>query len=114
VLEHLSEGKATSQSDGQASHRWRLLAKALSAIGIVLFAVSLIGSTFFEMYFAGHRPHTPQPGMEQTVRLAWTHPVSYGTARDARDSDGLPATSHMISVLRQTAEPTQALRMCFL
>ena len=66
-----------------SNRRWRLLAKILKGLFVFLFATSFITLTFLEMYYPGHRPHTAQRMTGQTVHLPWTHPVSYGTARDA-------------------------------
>jgi hypothetical protein len=50
---------------------------------VFLSASCFVALAFLEVYYAGHRPHTPQPTLEQTVRLPWTYPVSYGTVWDA-------------------------------
>lgn len=62
---------------------WRRLAKGLCVLGGFLFFGSFIGTTVLTIYYIDHRPHMPQPELERTVPLPWTHPVSYGTAEDA-------------------------------
>ena len=60
---------------------WRLLARIFIFLFVLIFVSSFAALTFFEIYYAGHRPRVPEPS--HTVRLPWTFPVSYGTTRDA-------------------------------
>jgi hypothetical protein len=62
---------------------WRLLARCLIFLFTLVFACSFVALTLLEIYYAGHRPHTPQPGLGQIVRLPWTYPISYGDQGDA-------------------------------
>lgn len=62
---------------------WRSLAKTLIALFVIVFVSSFIMLTFLEVYYSSRRPHAPQPNAGQTVRLPWTHPVSYGSANEA-------------------------------
>jgi hypothetical protein len=63
--------------------RWRLLANTSIYLAAFIFVGSFVALALVMFYYAGHRPHAPQPAVGQTVRLPWVLPPSYGNARDA-------------------------------
>jgi hypothetical protein len=65
-----------------AAERWRMCARVSTAMG-TLGCIVMAGSLLFLIaYYSANRPHNPQPHRGWTVALSWTHPTSYGTARE--------------------------------
>jgi hypothetical protein len=66
----------------QAAKRWRAFASILRAIGSLGYVGIFASSMFLIAYYSDKRTHAPQPEPGWTVPLSWTHPTSYGTARE--------------------------------
>ncbi len=62
---------------------WRRLAKTVELVGFAAFFCLFLSGLVLAFYYTGHRPHAPRPDLGWTVPLQWTHPTSYGSARDA-------------------------------
>ena len=66
-----------------SANRWRLVARALKAIGTIGFILSFACWLLLTSYYSAKRPHAPQTERGWTIVIEWTHPPSYGTAREA-------------------------------
>lgn len=64
-------------------NRWRLLARLLKVIGATGYVLSFTYSLILTSYYSAKRPHVPQPERDWTISVEWTHPPSYGTAKEA-------------------------------
>jgi hypothetical protein len=68
--------------DQQTVKNWRILSRALRVIGATGCIVTFGFSMFLIIYYSYKRPGTPLPANGWTFGIPWTHPTTYGTARD--------------------------------
>jgi len=72
-----------------AANKWRVLSRILKVMGAAGFLATFALLLFLTGYYSAKRPHSPQPELGWTVPLTWTHPTSYGTAREEGRLDWL-------------------------